>query len=369
MVTRVVYDSRETEGSSMALHGNIKIFASLVVAGIFLIAGNAAAGNDGAETTGGTTSSYELGQGYRLGDSGFTLGGYTSLQFQDLQNSDSRASLSHLSMFVWWEGDSRLKFFSEIDSQDLLSADQQSGDNDSRYLSIERIYFEYAFSDALTVRAGKFLTPVGRWNQIHADPLVWTTSRPLITVNLFPDHFTGGMALGNMEMFGLQADYMLYTSIGTDVRPDPTEDPFNEAVGGRLNVPYDEKLQLGFSLASFDQIASTEEHEVLAGADFVWSSDGYELSGEGAYRRSSYGSAHDARGGFIQGVVPLCDKIFAVGRIESLHNPDLQQDARLWVLGLNYRHSRALSLKMEFIHGINQNISAPGFLSSVSVLF
>jgi hypothetical protein len=346
-----------------------RIFAVLLTASLCLTAVSAAAAGDGADTSDNAPPPYELGQGYRLGDSGLTLGGYTSLQFQDLQNSDARASLAHFSLFVWWEGESRLKFFSEIDNQNLLQADQQSNDGDAEFLSIERLYFEYAFNDTLTLRAGKFLTPVGRWNQIHADPLVWTTSRPLITANLFPAHFAGGMALGNVDILGRQADYMLYTSIGTDVRPDPSEDRFNEAIGGRLNLPFDEKLQLGFSLASFDQKSAIEEHEVLAGADFVWTSDGVEISGEGAYRKSSYGSAHDANGGFIQGVIPLYGKLFAVGRIESLHNPDVQPDTRLGVLGLNYRHSRALSVKMEFIRGINQQISAPGFLSSVSVLF
>jgi hypothetical protein len=355
----------------MALHVYIKILASLLTAVLLslIMESLAIAADDDRETNLAMTPAYELGRGLRLGDSGFTLGGYSSLQFQELQNADSRASLAHLSMFVWWEGESRLKFFSEIDSQDLLSADEQSGDNDNRFFSIERLYFEYALNDSLTLRAGKFLTPIGRWNQIHADPLVWTTSRPLITVNLFPDHASGAMAFGNMEMFGRQAEYTVYTSFGTDVRPDPTENPFNEAFGGRLNFPVDENLQLGFSLASFDQIAIIEEHEVLVGADFIWSSHGYEASGEGAYRRSSYGTQHDANGGFLQGVAPLADKLYAVGRIESIHNPDMQEDTRLWVLGLNYRRSRAMSLKVEFIHGINQTISEPGFLSSVSVLF
>jgi hypothetical protein len=358
------------EGSSMALRASIKIFCPTLVAGLFLILGiPAGAAEDKGDNTEISTSSYELGQGLRLGDTGFTLGGYSSLQFQDLENSDSRASLAHVSLFVWWEGESRLKFFSEIDSQNLLSADQQSDRDDERFLSVERLYFEYTLNDALTLRAGKFLTPIGHWNQIHADPLVWTTSRPLITVNLFPDHITGGMALGNVEVFGRQAEYMLYTSVGTDVRPDPAEDPFNEGLGGRLNFPYNDNLQLGFSLASFDQIATSEEHEELVGADFIWSSRGYEFSGEAAYRRSSYGPQHDANGGFLQGVMPLYGKLFAVGRIEAIHNPDLEQDTRLFVLGLNYRRNRAMSFKLEFVHGINQAISAPGLLSSVSVLF
>lgn len=354
----------------MVLHAYLKTIALLLLTGLLSLGQNsAAASDDTTETPATTMPSYELGQGYRLGDSGFTLGGYSSLQFQDLQNDKPRGSLSHLSMFVWWEGESRLKFFSEIDNQDMLAADEQSHDGDMHFLSIERLYFEYAFNDALTLRAGKFLTPVGRWNQIHADPLIWTTSRPLITVELFPEHVTGVMALGNVAMFGRQADYTLYGSIGSDFRPDQADDPFNHVLGARFNLPVGENLQIGFSLANFDRIAAVEEHELLTGADFAWSSQGFEVSGEAAYRRSSFGTAHDANGGFLQAVAPLYGKLFAVGRVEAIHNPDLQENTRLLVLGLNYRHSRAVSLKLEVIHGIDQNISAPGFLSSVSVLF
>lgn len=348
----------------------LRMLKLILIAGVLVAyACAASAADDVPPTANASPSPYELGQGLRLGDSGFTLGGYSSLQVQNLEDADTQLSLSHLSMFVWWDDGSRLKFFSELDSQDLLAADTQSEDDDHRYLAIERLYFDYAYNDSITLRVGKFLTPIGRWNQIHADPLVWTTSRPLITANFFPDHASGAMALGNIDLFGLDADYMLYTSIGTDVRPDPAENPFNEAVGGRLNIPVNQDLQLGLSLASFDLKSTQEIHERLIGTDFIWSSHGYEVSAEAAYRFSSLGSGYDGKGGFLQAVAPLWDKLFAVGRIETINDPNFSQSTRLYVVGLNYRESRALSVKLEFIHGFNQNITAPGFLSSVSVLF
>ena len=315
---------------------------------------------------------YELGQGYRFGDSGFTVGGYTSLQYQDLQNSgpgNSQTSLSHMSMFVWWQNESHLRFFSEIDNQNLLSADEQAQDNGQNFLSVERLYFDYTFNDAFTFRVGKFLTPIGRWNQIHADPLVWTTSRPLITVNVFPDHISGGMALGNIALAGLSADYMVYSSIGTDIRSDSAEGQFNEAWGARLNLPVNDSLQMGLSYASYEITGTSGANEQLLGADFIWSSNGIELSAEGSYRFSSLGAQYHIKGGFLQAVAPLYGKLFAVGRLESVSNGPGLNATRLGVLGINYRYSRAVSLKAELIHGINQPINDSGLLSSVSVLF
>src|ERR1035437_8953148 len=220
----------------MALQACARIFISTLATGLFFAIGSpAAASSESKEQAGDPPASYELGQGLRLGESGFTLGGYASAQYQDLRDSDPRASLNHLSMFLWWEGESRLKFFSEIDSQDTHSVSAQSAAGVNRYLAVERLYLDYSFSDSLTLRAGKFLTPIGRWNQVHADPLVWTTSRPLITRNLFPDNATGLMALGNFPLLGKQADYMLYAASGHEVQADPAQDPFNEAYGVRLN--------------------------------------------------------------------------------------------------------------------------------------
>jgi hypothetical protein len=353
----------------------LKIFAPVLLAGALCSVGNFAFATDEtsvdrAEVADG---SYELGKGYRLGDSGFTIGGYSAAQYQNSKDAESGGSLTHLSMFLWWETDSRLKFFSELDRErESISTRNPSGPNETHFLAVERFYLDYSFSDLLTVRGGKFLTPVGRWNLIHADPLVWTTSRPLITHQLYPDNITGLMILGNGPMFGRQADYALYASSTHDLRTAPGNDPFNRAYGARLNLPVNENLEFGVSYLSFSQQAEPNEHKHLAGLDFLWQSGGVELSGEAAYRTSSeQGEPDDRRsGGFIQGVIPLSGRLFGVARIESLSKPDLNRDIRLQVLGLNYRPGRAIALKLEFIRGSGTQAGTPvGFLSSVSVLF
>jgi hypothetical protein len=359
----------------MSGRASLKIFAALLTAGILCSVGNHASATDETSVDRGepAESSYELGKGYRLGDSGFTIGGYSAAQYQNSKDAESGASLTHLSMFLWWDNDSRLKFFSELDRErETTSARNGSGATETHFLAVERFYLDYSFSDLLTVRGGKFLTPVGRWNLIHADPLVWTTSRPMITHQLYPDNITGLMILGNGPMFGRQADYALYASATHDLRTAPGNDPFNRAYGVRLNVPANENLEFGVSYLSFSQQAEPNEHKHLAGLDFLWQSGGVEVSGEAAYRTSSeLGETDDRRsGGFIQGVVPLSDKLFGVVRIEALSKPDLNRDIRLQVLGLNYRPSRAVALKLEFIRGSDTQAGTPiGFLSSVSVLF
>jgi hypothetical protein len=356
----------------MAFQACVRVFAAiLATAMVSTVANSASAADEKPDVSASAPISYELGQGLRLGESGFTVGGYSAVQYQNTPKSEAGASLTHLSMFLWWESQARLKFFSELDRESEAVVDRNGAvTGEAHYVAVERTYFDYTYSDLLTVRAGKFLTPVGRWNAIHADPLVWTTSRPDITSEIFPDNATGLMMHGNFPLLGRQAEYALYAASSHDLRTEPGKDPFARAYGGRLSLPADDNLQFGLSYLSFTQRAKPDEHKALLGVDFLWAYRGYELSGEAAYRTSNEGARRDVKGCFIQGVVPLSERFYAVGRIETLRQPRFDNTARLWLLGINYRASRAVSLKLEFIHGVNAEAAKPvGLLSSVSVLF
>ena len=313
---------------------------------------------------------YQLGNGYRLGDSGITLGGYGSASVEKLRHEDARAALDNLSLFVWWEGEGRWKFFSELDYENILAWPDKNTPGDNRYLALERLYVDYAWSDELSTRVGKFLTPIGRWNLIHATPLVWTTSRPLITERTFPTNTTGLMVQGTLPERGLGIEYSFYASNGTEIRANPAIDPFNEVVGMHLSLPVGATGQIGFSGASFEQKLNRDERKNLVGVDFFWSQHGYELSGEGVYRMSDAGSRWDEKGGYLQAVAPLGGRLFAVGRVELFRQAGSTETTRRWVGGLNYRLERGLVLKAEWISSDNNSIGAPeGFMSSVSILF
>lgn len=315
-------------------------------------------------------SGYELGRGLKLNDTGLTLGGYTTVEYNKLKETDPRLTLSHTSLFLWWEGQERFKFFSEVDLENAVATRYQSGDADARYLSLERLYIDYAFSDSLTLRVGKFLTPIGRWNLIHADPLVWTTSRPLVTQSVFPDNATGGMVTGTLFALGQPIDYSLYASSGTEFRANPNQDPFSDAQGIHVNVPLSDTCQVGFSYATFRQEGSPNEKKNLTGVDFLWSHKRYEISGEAVSRNSNQGADRDESGAFVQVVAPISDRLYAIGRVETFRNAGSIAPVRLRVVGLTFRVNPALSIKMEFLHALHNDIvPQEGFMSSLSILF
>jgi hypothetical protein len=316
------------------------------------------------------THDYQLGRGWQVPHTDLTLGGYATTQLAKLDDTPLSFDVTHLSAFLWWQPIQRLRFFTELDEQDALQVQSDKFTTANGYLAVERLYADWAQSDALNLRLGKFLTPIGRWNLIHADPLVWTTSRPLITQVTFPTNATGAMLFGTLNGIGSGLDYSIYSSIGAELRRDPKQDPFTEAYGLHLAYSLRPTLQLGFSYANFEQRSDLGNRRNLVGADVFWSHNGYEISAEAAYRFSSQGPESDELGGFVQGVVPLVGKLYGIGRYEYYDRAGPTSGVSLWLAGLDYRWSRAVIVKAEFSQGVHNRIDVPeGFLLSFAVLF
>jgi len=313
-------------------------------------------------------SGYQLGSGFQIPGTNWHLGGYGTASFSDPETDSARVAVDNLSLFLWWEGSGRWKFFSEFEYQNPLSnrSDRLSADD---YLSWERAYVDYALSDDVSIRAGKFLTPIGRWNLVHATPLVWTTSRPLVTTLAFPTNMTGAMVTTTIPSFAHGVEVSFYGADGSEIRPNPEIDPFSSALGAHIGVSLSGESQIGFSYVDFEQEKSRPERKQLVGVDFLWTHDRFELSGEFVYRSSDIHGSADEKGGFVQLAAPLTERLFAVGRYETFKLAGDPRATLMWVGGLNYRVTPALVLKAEWLEARHNTIQAPdGFMASMSVL-
>lgn len=313
---------------------------------------------------------YRLGQGYRVGDSGLTLGGYATLSAESLRGEQSRVAVDDLSLFVWWESEQRWKLFAELDYEDVLAHPSRDRDGERRYLALERLYADYAIDDTLSVRVGKFLTPIGRWNLIHATPLVWTSSRPLITDQTFPTNVTGLMLSGSINALDDGIDYAIYASRGHEIRANPAIDPFNEVLGAHVSLPVTRDARLGISAARFEQESDRDTYKTLFGLDFLWAAHDWELSAEAVYRHADTKGEQTEKGAFVQLVAPLAPRLYGVGRIEAFRKAQTDETTRVFVGGINYRIDPAVVLKAEWIGTGNNRIDAPhGLMTSISVMF
>jgi hypothetical protein len=351
----------------------------------------------GAETEAQETGNggYEFGRGLRLGDSGVTLGGYATVEYRREQGGSDKLKFSHTSAFVWWEGLERVKVFAELDVLNTVPVDHDDKDRTGgRRVSLERLYLDYTFNDLASVRLGKFLTPIGRWNPMHADPLVWTTTAPLITQTLFPRSVTGAGLTGNVPVMGRALSYWIYGSNGREWRADRAEDPFARVLGGRVVAPLGYDLQLGLSFANYQLASRNGERQQLRGVDLYWSRDRYEVSAEWLHTTSGavtgleiypdgdhdanqappvyqgVGASRSTKGGFLQAVVPLVGDLYAVGRVDWLHDPRSLTIIRQEAVGLVWRPNAGTVLKLEALRPHEDTPLAPrSVVASVSVLF
>lgn len=314
---------------------------------------------------------YRPGNGWQVPGTGFKLGGYTSVGSEDVRDARRNIGVNDLSLLIHWESEGKLRLFSEIDLENPAVFEKSRGITTSHaYLALERLYGDYLYSEKLNLRAGKFLTPIGRWNIIHAAPLVWTTNRPLITERTFPTNATGAMVYGTLPVFDRAVDYSIYTAVGEDWRPDPKLDPFREAYGMHVTLPVADDGEFGVSYANFEQKSSVGERKNLLGVDYFWSRDRYEVSMEAVYRFSDNGSQADEKGLYIQGVVPISERWYAIGRYELYDQAGPVAATNIWLAGVAMRLSPAVVLKAEYSHATHNHVQAPdGLFASFAILF
>lgn len=306
----------------------------------------------------------------RLGGHQLQLGGYAEAVVDDRRDAPVAFSLDRVSLLGSWTAPGRWSGLLELEVKRLLRLQPgNSGSDDARPV-LERAHIDYAQSDALQWRIGKFLTPIGRWNQLHAAPLTWTTSRPLITEDTFPTNATGAMARGVTPIRGQALEWSIWASPGDALFPDAGEARFRRAYGLRLMQDLGPYLQLGVSLADYAE-RGDPDNKTLYSADLRFARNGFELSGEFAYRVLSRSTRRaDEQGFYVQAVAPLAPRWFAVARFETFEAADAVDDLHFYLGGVTLRWSRQLVGKLEYRKATENGPGAPeGLLGSVAVLF
>jgi hypothetical protein len=318
-----------------------------------------------------TDSAYRLGSGYAVGETGLLIGGYANAQIGVPRSGPWHFEASDLSLFLTWDNGSRLRFFSELEVNDVLTANQyQSLGTEDAHFAFERLYVDALVNNNLTVRLGKFLTPVGQWNVIHAAPLIWTTSRPVATESLFSTRASGLMLHGSVPVANRQLEYSVYGDITDSMDPYRSKNPFENALGAHLRYFLSDTLQIGASFANFALNDRQPGRYHLAGLDAMWSYQKFELSSEIVYRTGDDAHIKDTWQGFAQSVIPLFSQHwFAVGRYEFF-DQRWDKTGQVGVLGLAYRPLPPVVWKLEYRMGAHNEMLAPdGLSASFAILF
>ena len=336
-----------------------------------------------ADDGGWQPAPYTLGQGLYFPQQGLRIGGYATLQYYDVGDLPATLRFRDTSLFITKDIGTRWQLFSEVDIGNSLSLAGHSRGEDSE-LDIERLYLDFHANPAITLRFGKFLTPVGQWNLIHADPLTWTVSRPLSTSAAFARHASGVMAFGTVPLHGHDLDYWVFADDSKNLGVGADQDRafssfgahrsirnnFRQAVGGQLLYHMlDDRFSIGVSYLDYT-LHSPHQRFQLVGIDFSWTTRYIDLTGEAIRRTSPDAGAPTEQGGFLQAAVPLWRQLYLVGRYERYQTVVSGRVTTLRTFGLNYRPVQGIVLKIEHSEGNRDaDLAPPGWLASAAVLF
>ncbi len=318
---------------------------------------------------------YQWGRGLTLPALDLTIGGYANLSYKHFETKPAVGTFDDLSLFLTWRPHARLRFFTELELEDFATI----GNTDTRlFFSVERLYADFFANQHITLRVGKSLTPVGRWNLIHAAPLVWTSSRPLVTETIvFPAHTTGLMVKGSFFPDQQQdLDLFLYADDSSDLDPKKQRLSFENGFGGRVVYQPLNGLQIGASYLDFKELArgASKPRQHLFGLDLFWTRKQFEIQSEMVYRLAEGGHG-DEKGLYLQGVAPLGFHLFAVGRYEYFDRSKNSLKGikpvhiNLGIAALAWRPYAPLVVKAEYRFGSNHREAPSGFFTSIAFFF
>jgi hypothetical protein len=310
---------------------------------------------------------YRPGRGLRIGDTGFTLGGYSTVGVSRLEGAHGQIGLDDLDLFVFFDPTPYLHFFSDTAFQHVFDLDDSGGGGTSQaQTSIERLYGELNLSDRANLRVGKFLTPVGLWNQIPAQPLTWTTSRPLVTMRPFDEHVAGGAFWGSLFPTDASLTYEAYGQFFDPLTSTTSISQADKSVGARLDFSTLGGWSIGGSYFAFTR---HDEWNQLGGADLFWQHDRWEVSSEVL---AGHGDPAGQRifGCYLQGVVELFAGVHAIARYEYYDPGANHAGIDLYDAGLAWRPFSILILKADYVAAnVSSSFASPGFRASFALLF
>lgn len=295
--------------------------------------------------------SYTLGQGLQIGDTELRLGGYINIENENnLDRSKEEFSFDDLSLFLYGNLTGKIRFFTEIEDSHFWQTDTEGRTRTGHKWQTERLYLDYLSSDLLNIRVGKFLTPLGIWNEIHADPLTWTVSRPVVTFAAFPEYITGAQIFGNFEVFEQDLSYALFYQGNESLDENTGHRKTHFAYGGRLRWFATPEIEMGIPFLHCREYGVGDRIN-LTGMDFSYRRRRIEIRSEATY------SSVDLEGGgwsqeygyYIQGAYGITERLFATLRHEYFNGRRGVGDIEAYSIGTAYKPRPQIVFKAEYL--------------------
>ncbi len=113
-----------------------------------------------------------------------TVGGYGEVHYTNATgpNTPGEVNIERFIVYLAHSFNDRISFRSEVEIEDT----KLEGGKDGGELALEQAYLDYRVSDALTVRTGLVLAPIGIINEVHEPPTFNGVARPSFDRDVIP---------------------------------------------------------------------------------------------------------------------------------------------------------------------------------------
>jgi len=165
---------------------------------------------------------------------GATVGGYATEQLENFESTNRTFNNQRFIVFVGRELNDRIRFYSELEFEQLASVEADPADSRGGAIEVEQAWFDYGINDALNLRFGDVLVPFGQFNLHHDDPLQELVDRPLVDRRVIPTTWTetGVGAYGEWDVWGDgKLRYEAYVVNGLNNKISPTTGGLRDAPG------------------------------------------------------------------------------------------------------------------------------------------
>jgi hypothetical protein len=312
---------------------------------------------------------YRFGRGFAVDDR-FYLGGYTSLQYEKRENGYYQYKINDIAVLGFCTF-GKFKIFAELEADDPLAYTKGSGKEDNLNLYIERLYIEYVFSDAVKIRGGRFITPLGIWNQVHINALKWTTSNPVAAEWFFPRFTTGLNIYGFLPFFDESIEYQLFIQKTKNIDSGYNNVKTDDFYGFQLKKFFGVNKYIGINGGKFFD-TSLRETSTFGGIFGYINIRRFYLFGEFYYayeheeHHTVYDRNFDKKSYYVQGVYRVFPKNYFTLRKEYFRDYSDNAYLNVWTIGWNYKPLFNILLKGEYqIFEKKDN----RFLASFAILF
>jgi hypothetical protein len=149
-----------------------------------------------------------------------TFGGYGELHLNKLKNRKPGGSnkdeldFHRFVLFMGHQFDERTRFFSELEVEHGLAKDTATGS--SGVVAVEQAYLDFTVSDAMSVKAGLMVMPVGIISETHEPPTFYGVERNPVETNIIPTTWReGGVAVTARLANNISLDGMISSGLAT----------------------------------------------------------------------------------------------------------------------------------------------------------